>query len=93
MLLGVERDRGRIVGFKILNALRGLEQMWSEIPAAFADLLIGTASRPQRIFVHRPLLAKLLARVCEDHGSEMHQVRKLKALAAARRSLSEMAAR
>lgn len=93
MLLGVERGRGMIVGFKILTALQGLEQMWSEIPAAFADLLIGAAARPEHIFVHRPLLAKLLARVCENHGIEMHLVRKLKTLAAARRSLSEMAAR
>jgi len=93
ILLGVERGRGIVVGFKTLTALQGLERMWSEIPAAFADLLIGAGARPERIFVHRPLLAKLLARACEDHGIEMHEVRKLKALAAARRSLSEMAVR
>jgi hypothetical protein len=93
MLLGVERGRGMIVGFKLLTALHGLEPMWSEIPAAFADLLIGAAARPQRIFVHRPLLAKLLARLCEHQGIEIQLVRKLKNLAAVRRSLNEMAAR
>jgi hypothetical protein len=93
ILLGVERGDGMIVGFKILTALRGVEQMWSEVPAAFADLLINAAARPERIFVHRPLLAKLLAGICEHQGIEIQLVRKLKAVAAARRSLSQMATR
>jgi len=41
---------------------------WCRRSAAFADLLIGAGARPERIFVHRPLLAKLLARACEDHA-------------------------
>jgi hypothetical protein len=93
ILLGVERGRGMIVGFRLLTALHGIEPMWSEIPAAFADLLIGAAVRPQRIFVHRPLLAKLLASLCEKQGIEIGLVRKLKNVAAARRSLIEMVAR
>jgi hypothetical protein len=93
ILMGVEGGDGVILGFKVLNALQGLEQMWSAIPAAFADLLIGAGTRPQRIFVHRPLLAKLLGRVCENHGIEIQLVRTLRALAPARRSLSEMVAR
>jgi hypothetical protein len=93
LLLGVERREGLIVGFKTLTALQGLEQMWSQVPAAFADLIISAAARPERIFVHRPLLAKLLAGICEHQGIKIQLVRKLKNLAAARRHLGEMAAR
>ena len=93
LLLGVERGEGLIVGFQTLTALQGVEQMWSQIPAAFADLLISTAARPKRIFVHRPLLEKLLAGICEHQRIEIQLVHKLKNLAVARRSLNEMATR
>ncbi len=91
ILLAVERGRGMIIGFKTLTALQGLEPMWSQVPTAFADLLIGAGARPERILVQRPLLARLLTPMCERHEMKVKSVHTLKNLVAARRSLSEMA--
>ena len=93
MLMAAEPRQGIIVGFELLTALQGLEQMWPRIPGACADLLVKAGGRPAQIFVQRPLLAKLLAGLCEALEIELHLTRALPAVAAARRPFAELAAR
>jgi len=93
MLLAADRVQGLIMGFQLVTALDGLDHMWSQVPAALADLLVQIACRPARIFVHRALLSKVLASFCDNVEIELRLVRNLKAVAAARRALAEFAAR
>jgi len=93
MLMAAEPRRGIIVGFELLTALQGLEEMWPRIPGACADLLVKAGGRPAQIVVQRPLLAKLLAGLCEALQIELRLTRALPAVAAARRAFAEFSAR
>ncbi len=65
--LAVNGDNGMIMGFELLTVEKTIDEMWSEVPERFLNILITSGVRPAEFHVpaHNPLHS-LLERICQD---------------------------
>ncbi len=57
LMLGVNGKNGMVAGFEILPVEKTMDEMWSEVPERFLDILIKSGFRPAELHVpaHNPL--------------------------------------
>lgn len=67
LALGVNAKDGMIAGFEMLPVEKTIDEMWSEVPERFLNILIKSGFRPAELHVpaHNPLYG-LLEPICRD---------------------------